>query len=1266
MPIGGAAVATAKVFVGVDDSQLGPGLRAAESATQTAAGQIRQHLTLVEEQTLKVELAQGRYTRAVARFGPESAQAKTALINLAHAERDAAQGAEKAGSEAAQAGRRFTLFGRQVNTAEHQLGAFGRGGIAASGAFSHLGRSIAFASGAFLGGVGLVSVLKSGVSEASNLHEQVNKVNVVFKESAGVVKQWSEGSARSMLLARGEALQYAATFGNMLVPMGFARDRAAQMSTRIVQLSADMASFSNAAPTDVLQALQSGLAGMPRPLRQFGVFLDAARIKAEAYSSGLVKADVSTRKIAEAQQAFAIAQAKLTDARSKYAANSTQVAAAELAVQKSSDGLNKALAGHVPTLTTAQKTQAAYNIILKDTKDAQGDVARTSDGFANRSKILAAQIKDLEGELGQALLPTLTRLIGHFSTWIDKANKSGAIQRDLNKAVKVGTQVVGDISAAVNTMWPIFKTAAQFVGGMRNAVELLVGGFAFAKFAGPILGALVAVGTGVKTLGAVFAATLPGLIGVGIVLILQHIDTLKKHLTELAGFISTLFGARSPTQIAAGAIPTRASLAGNPGAPHFVPATPAELQAIAAKHGGVLPAGTYGHTVRSSPGISKAVLKGIADDVMRLLASTPGLTPQNVYGLLAKAGWKPKEIDAILGNVHTALAEASPTTSTGTGQVSVAAGANRAGQPLHEGVVGFVDQIASVAGEHLTITTGSRHNKFVAGEKGVVSQHWTGDAADIFIANGYGPGHLNPKLTRLGQDALIAAGANTSWARMQTGGVFNIGDKQIIFNSKVGGNHYNHLHVGVNPGTTPDPTTTGTSPVPDTGGAKTTLVVGERKKKPKPDPLIPLDLQETLERAEISKSDTRVGSALDVIRRYLEKRIEHERDHAKRVRLLASLKTISAREEALLAGIDKKAAAAEKKAAKARADAAQAAADEALKTQLAGIDAVVPGMRGKLDRFGFSTPYEIVNAATETEALATATSRLAIAQARLAEAKKRYADNTTQVTSAQLSVAAAVRAREKAQRALERDSSLGATVAGGPLAVGPARIVLDPKTNKYVLAQVKPDVDALKDNRDKVLIPTLNKVQREIKALEHTIARLQKHPKMNKKILARLRQTLAHKRQERSDLIALINDTTDKIAEITAALDSQPDTGQDSPGSDNVPTLDAEGANAPGADGGGGGGGGGGPSGPSPAELQAQIDQAVQQNTVGYLGALNELQKGFASNIFAAAFAGKLGLPLLTGGGGTTITVVNNFTQGPGDPHLFSKAMEFELKALLA
>jgi len=131
--------------------------------------------------------------------------------------------------------------------------------------------------------------------------------------------------------------------------------------------------------------------------------------------------------------------------------------------------------------------------------------------------------------------------------------------------------------------------------------------------------------------------------------------------------------------------------------------------------------------------------------------------------------------------------------------VRVRPGSNRPGVETHQPVIQFIAQIGKIHGSPLTITTGTDHNQYVAGEGNTQSAHWTGWAVDLALNNNP-PGVVSAAVTRLGQDALIAAGMPEAQARKVThwdGGDYN--GYNILFNTTVGGNHYNHVHVGLKP-----------------------------------------------------------------------------------------------------------------------------------------------------------------------------------------------------------------------------------------------------------------------------------------------------------------------------------------------------------------------------------------------------------------------------------------------------------------------------------
>lgn len=304
----------------------------------------------------------------------------------------------------------FVLSGSD-KSASKALGKVGKKADGLASKLSGLGKAAAFgvagAAGA-LGG-GLVVALAKGVQGASDLAESQSKVNVVFGESATVIRKFSNTAARDLGMTRQAALEATGTFGNLFSALGIGVKPAADMSKRLVTLATDLGSFNNVDSEEALLALRSGLLGEAEPLRKFGVSLSAARIESEAFALGLVKPVKDRTKITAAHNAIEAASLKVAAATKKYGKDSLQTRQALDGRARAEAALEKAMKGQKVELTAAQKAQAAYAVILKDTKVAQGDFARTSGGLANQSKILKAQLSDTATSIGAQLLPVLTQ-----------------------------------------------------------------------------------------------------------------------------------------------------------------------------------------------------------------------------------------------------------------------------------------------------------------------------------------------------------------------------------------------------------------------------------------------------------------------------------------------------------------------------------------------------------------------------------------------------------------------------------------------------------------------------------------------------------------------------------------------------------------------------------------------------------------------------------------------------------------------------------------
>jgi len=329
------------------------------------------------------------------------------------------------------------------------IGSSNRHTSLATRAHDRLRSSIGLAATEILGGAGLIYAFKSTVEAASRIQEETEKTGVVFGKEAKRVQTWAGTLSAAFGIGEGSALEFAGKFGNIMRPLGFTEKSAAKMSTRLVELSADMASFNNAKPQDVLEALQSGLAGQVRPLRQFGVFLSDAREKAEAFRLGIYN-------------------------------------------------------GKGP-LTAQQKLLASYNIILRDTKLQQGDVARNTGSLSVAQSKLSAAIEDTQANVARALLPTLVKYTNQAAHWLGQTRNQQSIQRGVNQALRTAKTVIQGVSQVLRVLLAIVRPINRALGGTKHTTELLTAAFIAFKLRG-VVSLVTGVGTAIRALAKLTAA----------------------------------------------------------------------------------------------------------------------------------------------------------------------------------------------------------------------------------------------------------------------------------------------------------------------------------------------------------------------------------------------------------------------------------------------------------------------------------------------------------------------------------------------------------------------------------------------------------------------------------------------------------------------------------------------------------------------------------------------------------------------------------------
>lgn len=137
------------------------------------------------------------------------------------------------------------------------------------------------------GGIG--AGLFKAAKMAADLEETVSKVQVTFGKSAQRMIDQADDLAERFGVVKQSTLDASSMFGILAKTAGMSTDAAAKFGKEFVDIGIDLASFYHIARGEVFEKMLSGLEGMPRPLREVGIFLSDSKVQAEALAMGLIK-----------------------------------------------------------------------------------------------------------------------------------------------------------------------------------------------------------------------------------------------------------------------------------------------------------------------------------------------------------------------------------------------------------------------------------------------------------------------------------------------------------------------------------------------------------------------------------------------------------------------------------------------------------------------------------------------------------------------------------------------------------------------------------------------------------------------------------------------------------------------------------------------------------------------------------------------------------------------------------------------------------------
>ena len=210
----------------------------------------------------------------------------------------------------------------------------------------------------------LINFGKECLELGSDLAEVQNVVDVTFPAMTSQVDKFAKSAAASFGLSETMAKQYTGTFGSMAKAFGFTEQQAYDMGTSLTGLAGDVASFYNLSQDEAYTKLKSVFTGETESLKDLGVVMTQAALDSYALANGFGK---TTSEMSE-----------------------------------------------------AEKVALRYQFVSEQLAAAQGDFARTSDGWANQVRILNLQFDSLKATIGQGLINIFTPVIKMVNTLIGK------------------------------------------------------------------------------------------------------------------------------------------------------------------------------------------------------------------------------------------------------------------------------------------------------------------------------------------------------------------------------------------------------------------------------------------------------------------------------------------------------------------------------------------------------------------------------------------------------------------------------------------------------------------------------------------------------------------------------------------------------------------------------------------------------------------------------------------------------------------------------
>lgn len=335
---------------------------------------------------------------------------------------------------------------------------------------SSAGRSLATFAGAVAAAFAVDKIADFGRSmfTLGQTLEQTNvKIDTVFGDSAAMVRAWADGLNEDFGLTDTKLGGLAAGMGDMLKPMGFTADQAAEMSTQFLELAGALSanSLGTRSVDEITEIFIGALTGEYDSLQRLGVPINAASV-------GLRAMEIAT-----------------ADGREEVTALDQAQAVLQLSLEGSTDALASWNDGSLDNIKTANELKAKFGELREEIAEFLYPAF-----VAVGEWIVDSFVPWIEGDL----IPAVKTLWEWFDTKVVPVLGEvwGTLRDDVLPALSDFAEVVsGAVMVAGKSLWQQLQNIGGALGDLARDLGIFGGTSEenMARFEEAVIGTMVAI-----------------------------------------------------------------------------------------------------------------------------------------------------------------------------------------------------------------------------------------------------------------------------------------------------------------------------------------------------------------------------------------------------------------------------------------------------------------------------------------------------------------------------------------------------------------------------------------------------------------------------------------------------------------------------------------------------------------------------------------------------------------------------------------------------